>query len=227
MHRPPPRLVAPDCICKGEGWVHASDGALEPCPTCNEKWIRRSAANAARLALNTAHRSVVRVPAHGTRFPGSVPGACFAGPRFPWPPPLAPPAPSPVARLCSSASQLLWLAYAIPCRRFANILANADARLGADVTLLFLHRRGLAPPTPRRSPRALRFGSTSVLTGNRRECPLPPPGAAIPGRENGHRQPMTGMRPSCRSGRPSDEAVHRRKTIKRPRKHRTQPRSVP
>ena len=26
-----------------------------------------------------------------------------------------------------------WLAYAIPCRRFANILANADARLGADV----------------------------------------------------------------------------------------------
>jgi hypothetical protein len=26
-----------------------------------------------------------------------------------------------------------WLAYAIPCRRFAGILANACARLGADV----------------------------------------------------------------------------------------------
>ena len=26
-----------------------------------------------------------------------------------------------------------WLAYAIPCRRFADILADACARLGADV----------------------------------------------------------------------------------------------
>ena len=26
-----------------------------------------------------------------------------------------------------------WLAYAIPCRRFADILADAYARLGADV----------------------------------------------------------------------------------------------
>ena len=26
-----------------------------------------------------------------------------------------------------------WLAYAIPCRRFAGALAGADARLGADV----------------------------------------------------------------------------------------------
>jgi len=26
-----------------------------------------------------------------------------------------------------------WLAYAIPCRRFASILADVDARLGADV----------------------------------------------------------------------------------------------
>ena len=26
-----------------------------------------------------------------------------------------------------------WLAYALPCRRFADALADADARLGADV----------------------------------------------------------------------------------------------
>jgi len=26
-----------------------------------------------------------------------------------------------------------WLAYALPCRRFAHVLANIDARLGADV----------------------------------------------------------------------------------------------
>src|SRR5258708_1599670 len=34
--------------------------------------------------------------------------ACFAGPHFPWPPPLAPPAPQRIAPPCSSASQLLW-----------------------------------------------------------------------------------------------------------------------
>ena len=42
------------------------------------------------------------------RFPGSAPGTCFACPRFPRSPPLAPPPPRPVARSCSSASQLLW-----------------------------------------------------------------------------------------------------------------------
>ena len=40
----------------------------------------------------------------GSRAPGSVSGACFADPRSPWSPALAPPAPQPVARLCSSAS---------------------------------------------------------------------------------------------------------------------------
>src|SRR3982074_231566 len=43
-----------------------------------------------------------------TRFPGTVPGPCFADSHSPRPPPLAPPTPQPVARLCSSASQLLW-----------------------------------------------------------------------------------------------------------------------
>src|SRR5947199_1280681 len=50
----------------------------------------------------------VCAPAPVTRFPGTVPGPCFAGSHSPRPPPLAPPTPQPVARLCSSASQLLW-----------------------------------------------------------------------------------------------------------------------
>ena len=49
----------------------------------------------------------VRGPAPGSRAPGSVSGACFADPRSPWSPALAPPAPQPVARLRSSASLLL------------------------------------------------------------------------------------------------------------------------
>src|ERR1700730_11629329 len=57
-------------------------------------------------------------PALVTRLPGSAPGTCFAGPHFPWSPPLAPPAPLWLAPpriapqqgspLCSRASQLLW-----------------------------------------------------------------------------------------------------------------------
>src|SRR6266568_864407 len=46
-------------------------------------------------------------PAPLTRVPGTVPGACFAGPHSPWLPPLAPPAPQRIAPPCSSASQLL------------------------------------------------------------------------------------------------------------------------
>jgi hypothetical protein len=50
---------------------------------------------------------VVRAPAPVTRLPGPAPGACFADPRSPWSPSLAPPAPPRLAPLCSSASQLL------------------------------------------------------------------------------------------------------------------------
>src|SRR5207245_5579944 len=46
-------------------------------------------------------------PAPLTHFPGPAPGACFAGSHSLRPPHLAPPTPQPVARLCSSASQLL------------------------------------------------------------------------------------------------------------------------
>src|SRR6266571_7599996 len=47
-------------------------------------------------------------PAPVPRVPGTAPGACFAGPHSPRPPPLAPPAPQRIAPPCSSASQLLW-----------------------------------------------------------------------------------------------------------------------
>ena len=52
-------------------------------------------------------RPSVRVPTPVTRFPGPVPGTCFAGPRSPRSPSLAPPAPQRIAPLCSSASLLL------------------------------------------------------------------------------------------------------------------------
>src|SRR4029453_18375198 len=53
-------------------------------------------------------RNSVCAPAPVTRSPGTVPGPCFADSHSPRPPPLAPPTPQPVARPCSSASQLLW-----------------------------------------------------------------------------------------------------------------------
>ena len=56
------------------------------------------------------------------------------------------------ARDVSFAAQ--WLAYAIPCRRFAAGLAASDARLGADVVRYSFIVVGLSPTTPCRSPGA-------------------------------------------------------------------------
>src|SRR5207245_8950436 len=56
---------------------------------------------------SVALRLAVCAPAPVTHFPGPAPGACFVGSHSLRPPHLAPPTPQPVARLCSSASQLL------------------------------------------------------------------------------------------------------------------------
>jgi hypothetical protein len=47
-----------------------------------------------------------------------------------------------------------WLACTYPCRRFADILADACARLGADVVRYSFIAVDLPPPTPCRSPGA-------------------------------------------------------------------------
>src|SRR2546430_7010820 len=47
-----------------------------------------------------------------------------------------------------------WLACTYPCRRFADILANACARLGADVVRYSFIAGDLHPLTPCRSPGA-------------------------------------------------------------------------
>ena len=71
--------------------------------------IKASGSYQAYLAASSVSLPLAaRGPAPVTRFPGSVPGTCFAGSRLSWSPPFAPPAPLPVARLCSLASLLLW-----------------------------------------------------------------------------------------------------------------------
>src|SRR4051794_554883 len=71
--------------------------------------IKASGSYQEYLAVSSVSLSLVaRGPAPVTRFPGSVPGTCFAGPSSSRSPPFAPPTPPPVARLCSLASSLLW-----------------------------------------------------------------------------------------------------------------------
>src|SRR5260221_689863 len=67
-----------------------------------------------------AHKQLlVHDQASGTRFPGSVSGTCVALPCSPWSSSLAPPAPPPVAQVCSPASWLL--------RRGLTSLARASS----------------------------------------------------------------------------------------------------
>jgi len=63
----------------------------------------------------------------GSRVPGPESGACFAGPRSPWSPPLAPPPPPPGSRLCSTASQLLWRSQTSPDRASAATAPHLPA----------------------------------------------------------------------------------------------------
>ena len=70
-----------------------------------------------------------------------------------------------------------WLAYTLPYRRFAVILAEDCARIGGDVGLP-LHRSGLSPHTPCRSPGALTrvaactLARSPIVTANRRLQPF-------------------------------------------------------
>src|SRR5208337_4008111 len=79
-----------------------------------------------------ALRLAVCAPALVTRRPGTVSGTRFAGSHSPRPPPLAPPAPRPVARPRSSASRLLWRGLTSHTRASsasARRLPDADLRL--------------------------------------------------------------------------------------------------
>src|SRR6202035_2469372 len=91
--------------------------------------------------------------------PGPAPGACFAGSHSPWPPPFAPPAPRPVARLCSSASQLLWRSLTSQVR---SSLATAPRLPNAD-QMAPRHWPDLGPP----GSRARSFDTCQVLRPRR------------------------------------------------------------
>ena len=56
-----------------------------------------------------------------------------------------------------------WLVYTLPYRRFAVILAEDCARIGGRRGLLLLHRSGLSPHTPCRSPGALTHVAACTL----------------------------------------------------------------
>src|SRR4030088_2479787 len=71
----------------------------------------------------------VHGPVQGTRLPGSESGACWLVPCSPWPPPLAPPTPAPVAQRRSPASQLLWRG---PTSRLCASSASAHHLPDAD-----------------------------------------------------------------------------------------------
>jgi hypothetical protein len=113
------------CVKKNPGHLLRSDQRIAQCgaPTPRTDWSRTRDAHywAPPAQIRTcsfpaygshlgSQRQTLAVcgPAPVTRLPGTESGACLAGPRSPWPPPLAPPAPQRIAPRCSPASQLLW-----------------------------------------------------------------------------------------------------------------------
>ena len=113
--------------------VHAGSGVpleIDRTPSSSKSTLTwwRSAVNFSFFLCLAACRTRSRPV---TRLPGPAPGACFSGPRSPWSPPLAPPAPPRIAPLCSSASQLLWRGLTSPARSSsatAPRLPDADRR---------------------------------------------------------------------------------------------------
>src|SRR4051794_23762220 len=123
---------------------------------------------------NLSRRLVVRGPAPVTRFPGSVSGTCFAGPRSPRSPPFAPPAPPPVARPCSLASSLLWRSQTSRVRASSALtprLPDADPRYSSAG-----QTRDLPVPAQRASTHARVLDHAGSGGGSRyrlRPCCLP------------------------------------------------------
>src|SRR4051794_8350721 len=119
-------------------------------------------------------RLVARGPAPVTRLPGSVPGTCFAGSRSSQSPPFAPPAPPPVARLCSLASSLLWRSQTSRVRASSAStprLPDADPRYAAAG-----QTRDLPVPAQRASTHARVLDHAGSGRGSRyrlRPCCLP------------------------------------------------------
>src|SRR4051812_37485367 len=97
-------------LCKIHRYDRGRNGHYWPSPAqIRTSPIKASGSYQEYLATGRISlRLVARDPAPVTRFPGSVPGTCFAGSRSSRSPPFAPPTPPPVARLCSLASSLLW-----------------------------------------------------------------------------------------------------------------------
>src|SRR5438874_6252561 len=94
FHSVRPAMMPDRIVCNSPNRRWASEGGAHGEGLNNSQYSRMCDASTPSVLLRHA-------------YPGSESGACFAGSHSPWPPPLAPPAPLPVARLCSSASQLL------------------------------------------------------------------------------------------------------------------------
>jgi hypothetical protein len=124
----------------------------------------------------------VRERVRGSHEPGPVSGVCFAHLRSSWSPPLAPPAPPPVARHCSSASRLLWRSQTSHGRASsasAPRLPDADRRSARHERC----RSAVGPPgsrtrsvctcqglRPRRIVRALANGAPVRMAFHIRNC---------------------------------------------------------
>jgi hypothetical protein len=112
-------------------------------------------------------RLAARGPAPVTRFPGSVPGTCFAGSRSSRSPPFAPPVPPPVARLCSLTSLLLWRSQTSRVRASS---ASAPRLPDADQHIFFRWPNPRSPDSHTKSVRTCqglrprRVGRTLAMT---------------------------------------------------------------
>jgi hypothetical protein len=92
-------------LCRGRHCRRLSrtrlQGTTRTGPSKASRFLPRVSTGKAYLRLAVRGRAPV------TRVPGTVSGACFARPRSPWSPPLAPPTPQRASPPCWPASRLL------------------------------------------------------------------------------------------------------------------------